>query len=412
MCFCAKSFLLAQNIDMSEDIDDIEIRLNPELGSTTLSSQSDYSKYPYIRYDLNKIEMNGDNWSELANKLSQSRVNGDFTIVNIGDSHIQADGNTGTTRKRFQKEYGDAGRGVIIPFKLAGTNEPLDYSISSVSPFVKATLLRQPWATRMGFTGVSLHPETQEFSCTLKIKSPCGYFTILADGNPEVIAVTSGTEEISFESEPIDGGVEVSLQKDCTELKIDMRGNDVNIYGFDLRNDSHGVLYHAIGNNGAAYASYNALPDFGKSVATLTPDLIILSLGTNEAFGRFDSEAFTAQITDMVRKLKNAMPEAKLLLVTPAECQKSVYTGSRRRRRTRTYQVNNNVVKARNVIIEYGRKNNIPVYDFYAVAGGEGSSSKWLSDKLLSSDRIHRTWEGYRVDGNLMYDALIGALKK
>lgn len=403
---------------MAQDENDTDIRLNPELG-VSASFHSSEAKYPYIRYDLNTITMNGDNWKELANKLEQSRTRANFTIVHIGDSHIQADGNTGTTRKLFQKEYGDAGRGIIVPFKLAGTNEPLDYSFTSDAPFVKSTLMRQPWAYEPGFTGVSLHPEEQQFSMSVKIKSECGYFTILAQGDIDLVAVTSGGKDIGFETERVDDGLDVSLDTDVTEMTLTMTGNDVNIYGLDLRNDNNGVLYHAIGNNGAAYSSYNILRDFGKSLSILEPDLVILSLGTNEAFGKLEDETFKAQVMSMVRKIRKNMPGAKILLTTPSECQRSSYTtvrkgkGKRRRTtKTKTFTVNSNVERVRNLILEIGRENHIPVYDFYAVAGGQGASAKWLEDKLLNTDRIHRTWEGYRVEGELTYKALMASLKK
>jgi hypothetical protein len=64
----------------------------------------------------------------------------------------------------------------------------------------------------------------------------------------------------------------------------------------------------------------------------------------------------------------------------------------------------------RNVILKYGADKQIAVYDFYDVAGGAGSSAKWLQNRLLSSDRIHRTWAGYALEGELLYHALSDAL--
>lgn len=400
------TFVVLLPLSVAAQNNDEDIRLNPELGSVSVSIPHN-NKYPYIRYDLNKIDMNGDDWSQLAAKMKQIKKNEiDFTIVHIGDSHVQADGGTGTTRRKFQEKYGDAGRGIIIPFKLAGTNEPQDYSITSSSPFTKATLMRQPWATRMGVTGVSLHPQYQQFSFNIKIKSECGFFTILSDGDLKVDRIVSDGKEVPFDTEKVEGGVYVSLEYNVNDFTITMSGNNVNIYGFDLRNDGGGVLYQAIGNNGAAYWSYNNINGFGKSVASLNPDLVIISLGTNEAFGKLDDEGFKAQMTSLIRKIRSNKPGVKILLVTPSECQKSVSSGG-----TRSYQINRNVARVRNLIIEYGKENHIPVYDFYAVAGGEGASNKWLADKLLTTDRIHRTWDGYRLDGTLIYEALDKALK-
>lgn len=398
------------------DDDNLFTRLNPELEEAPVKNNTaTASQYPYIRTDLNTIIMNGDNWEALANLLEQSRSTANFTVVHIGDSHIQADGNTGTTRKLMQQKYGDAGRGLVIPFKLAGTNEPRDYRITSSAPFVKATLMRRPYATRMGFTGVSLHPETHEYSFTVSSGSPCGFFTVMSDGNLNVDEVLCDNHPVGFEAEAVPGGIEVSLDADCKEFTVSLSGDDVNIYGFDLRNDSHGVLYHAIGNNGASYYSYNGLADFGNGLASLDPDLVVVSLGTNEAFGNLNDESFTSQLNAMIRDIRRNMPDAKILLTTPSECQRSVTTyvkgGKKRKgRKVTSYQVNGNVARVRRLILDFGERNNIPVYDFYAVAGGEGASDHWVEDGLLSRDRIHRTWDGYRLDGQLFYDALVKSL--
>ena len=60
--------------------------------------------------------------------------------------------------------------------------------------------------------------------------------------------------------------------------------------------------------------------------------------------------------------------------------------------------------------MQYGRDNNIAVYDWYEVAGGAGASSLWLKDKMFGSDRVHHTHKGYNIQGELLYKALSEAL--
>ncbi|MDE6396016.1 MAG: hypothetical protein K2K84_01940 [Muribaculaceae bacterium] len=415
----AALFLSLQGAFAQEDLNDTQLRLNPEIGSDNTLANVKVRHYPFINYNANKIDLNGDDWSELRSKLKQCKENGNFTVVHIGDSHIQPDGNTGRVRELFQQKYGDAGRGIIIPFRMAGTNEPRDYVIKSDDPFIRARLLSMPWPTQMGFTGVSLEPESYIFSISLSVKSPCGFFTILSSGDLNLKKVESNGENIKFTSEKVVDGVDVSLDSDCTEMTLTMEGRNVNIFGFNLQNDNNGVVYHSIGNNGAAYSSYNSLPKFGESIADLCPDLVVLALGTNEAFGTVNEAAFEAQIEMMIKSIRSGSPDVKFLLVTPSECQKSVYSttysgkGRRRRaRRVKSYQVNQKVKTVRDIIVRYGKKHNIPVYDFYEIAGGAGASSKWLEENLLNTDRIHRTWEGYKVEGELIYQALSDALEK
>ncbi len=114
----------------------------------------------------------------------------------------------------------------------------------------------------------------------------------------------------------------------------------------------------------------------------------------------------------MVNNLRYECPDAKLLITTPSECQRKIVTRRRkgRRRRYTSYLVNANINRLRNVILNFGKEHGIPVYDFYDVAGGEGSSFKWLKDQYLNKDRIHLTHSGYNLQGNLFTDALEEAL--
>ena len=117
-------------------------------------------------------------------------------------------------------------------------------------------------------------------------------------------------------------------------------------------------------------------------------------------------------ISTFVDDVRRHNPGATLLLVTPAECQRrrSYRRRGSRRRRYGAYRVNDNIALARDVILDFGRKNNIAVYDWYDVAGGSGSSEKWIADGLLSKDRVHYTRKGYEVQGELLYDALNNTL--
>lgn len=200
------------------------------------------------------------------------------------------------------------------------------------------------------------------------------------------------------------------------------------------------MFYHTIGNNGATYQTYNNIGTLGRGIAPLQPDVIILSLGTNEAFGHFDVGLFIAQVDKLVNNLKASNPGVPILIVTPMECQRSVYNTTSRKvrkpvkvpvkgkkgkkkyrtqtktvtetKRVRSYGVNSNVAAVRNALLQYGRDNKIAVYDWYEIAGGAGASGKWLTDGLYGRDRVHHTSKGYRLQGYMLYRALSEALTK
>lgn len=401
----------------SPEGDEADIRINPQVDYTSAPEAEERIEIPrFINRSANRIRMNGDDWSGLAQHLANadsSRV----SIVHIGDSHLQADMATAVARRRLQSDYGDAGRGLVAPLKMAGTNEPRDYAFKGVDGvWVSSKLMKRPWTVKMGFTGVSTVPMSGkgalEVSTLSRTDNPQTFDVVrmFHSAKPEVAAAVpyavSGVRSDSLMSvielpEPVSTiGLDVSLPADEA------------IYGMSLeRSRPGGLLYHVVGNNGAAYTSYNGISGFASGVALLHPDLIILSLGANEAFSRMTSDEMYSSIGVMVERLRKACPGVPILLTTPMECQRSTVMRRRkgRRRRVRSYAVNPRVAAMRDVILRYGREHGIPTYDFYEVAGGAGASAKWVSDGMMARDRIHNSAKGYGVQGELLYEALKNA---
>ncbi|MGL4328402.1 MAG: SGNH/GDSL hydrolase family protein, partial [Tannerellaceae bacterium] len=71
------------------------------------------------------------------------------------------------------------------------------------------------------------------------------------------------------------------------------------------------------------------------------------------------------------------------------------------------YEPNAKVAKVRDVLIDYAKEKGIAYWDLYEVTGGKGSCKNWYSSKLMSRDRIHFTQDGYQLQGDLLYNALI-----
>ena len=54
--------------------------------------------------------------------LNVNKTQSKIIFLHIGDSHIQADYLSHTIRTKLQKKFGNAGRGLISPLKIAITN--------------------------------------------------------------------------------------------------------------------------------------------------------------------------------------------------------------------------------------------------------------------------------------------------
>ncbi len=397
--------------DTSES--DLDIRTDPEISPLEIPSRPDidYADYKFLNLNANEINLNGSDWSSLRD-LFAAAADTSISVVHIGDSHVQAEMGTSRTRAQMSRKYGSGGRGLIIPFRLAGTNQPTDYAIVSPSKFEVARIMKKPWPIEMGFTGIALSPLDDRFEFDISVKdNEFEAMRMYFGGHaPELVSATTDGADNLYEYILAGDTATIYLRQSTSQVSLSFSSRgQCQIYGFDVDNMEYGVKYSAIGNNGAAFSSYNSIPRMAEGVRSLEPQLIIVSLGTNDAFGKADLHEIYSSIDVMVKNLRRANPGATLLLVTPAECQKSIRQRvgkGKRRRWTRTYAVNDKVAAVREQILRYGREHGIATYDWYEVAGGAGSSDKWCAQGLMAKDRIHCGHTGYALQGSLLYDAL------
>ena len=377
--------------------------------------------HPFVCRDSNRIITNNCDWSRLK-RTAQMLTQADSTlmklsVLHIGDSHIQGGMLSEALRQTLQSKYGNGGRGLIAPLKLAGTNQPADYSFTSANRAWKATKLtsnkRREGAS---LTGISVAFASPALSLNIgvnNIDDSFSSFTLLhapAKGNisansTELSITQTGNDSLSY-------ATTFALSSACQQLPLYNLSGISELWGAILHNNRSGVVLHSIGNNGACYQHYNQLDSFASRTTLFAPDLIIISLGTNEAFGNCkDMNAIKNEIHRLVSALQESNPEAAILLTTPMECDRLQRSRRGRRRRRTVFTTNTNCLTVRNIIMQYGAENSIAVWDLYTVAGGKGSAAKWVANSLLAKrDHVHCSAEGYRLQGKLLAEALIQSL--
>jgi lysophospholipase L1-like esterase len=166
-------------------------------------------------------------------------------------------------------------------------------------------------------------------------------------------------------------------------------------YGVSLENSKDGVIYHTIGVNGSRYDQYANTSLFWRQLPALNADLYIISLGTNEAQrSDFNEAAFLKNVTAFLQKLKQVSPNATILITTAAD---SYY----KRKRP------NAVLRSINLALyTYCAEKNIPIWDLYRITHGYGSAANWVRRGMMNLDRVHYTGEGYKIQGQLLFNAL------
>lgn len=374
-----------------------------------------FRQYGFENEEENEIT-NSEYLGDVFEKLYQLKAGTlqQVNVIQIGDSHIQADFLSGTIRQNIQRDFGNAGRGLIVPGRVAHTNEAFNIVTSSTGKWDSKRCVFPDQPLPIGIGGITI--STQLPNTSLRIKTlnypPLNYgfdrltlfyqkdftsynFSIRDSANQDLAFIGS------FTFEPYANSSKVILPEIKNEIILQALPptnlqTQATIFGISLENGKKGVIYHAIGVNGAKYIHYNKSKYFAEQTMVLQPDLFIISLGTNEAidYPYIDSQLFN-YIDNLVESLKAKNPASKFILTTPPDSF---------RKKTRR---NPGIERVREIITRYADQHNIAYWDLYAAVGGHHSADAYKKYNLIQRDGIHFTKEGYELQGNLFYQALI-----
>jgi len=385
-----------------------------------LQSQNEYpldiNYYNFIHYEENKINFPGDssNFEYLFQKLDTLILNGEgkISIVHIGGSHIQADVYSGRMRERLQTFYPgmNGGRGSVFPYRITKTNNPRSYSVHYTGKWSFCRNVERKKKCKLGLSGMSVTTIDPTANINIKLKSDSlveYYFNKIRIFHE----IDSNSFQLSFPGLEIEkterndslGYSLYYLKNDYSKFKMEFikenpTQNKFTLYGISLENDDPGIVYHSIGVNGASFPSFLKCQLFEKQLAALKPDLVIISLGTNDAYTtKFNPDFYKSNYQSLINKIKRAAPESAIL--------NTVANDSYLFRR----YPNKNTILAGKVIYEAAKKNNCGVWDFFKIMGGLNSSSLWRQENLMVRDMIHFNMQGYLLKGDLFFNAFIKA---
>ena len=327
------------------------------------------------------------------------------SIIHLGDSHIQGGFWDSRLKELFQSDFGDAGPGLIVPHKLAGGNEPGWYAIITKEKYVSGRVTSRDLAEKLGFTGVAVGMSAVNPTIKIWSKEPFNSITVfhhpkaplfrepdsLSIGSYCTLGNSSRSTRIAL-SQSVDS---IALQATITQ-----RFNNPTVYGFSLENGEPGILLHSVGVNSAAFEHFERNTDFTQGGARdLAPDLIIVSLGTNNCYGsNYKSDQLRETAESFVRDLISNYPGVPLLITTPMEGCRRIYG---------RYSVNKNVADVSEVLRSVAKDNGVACWDLYNAAGGNNASNVWYGRRLMQGDHLHMTEEGYALQGDMLYNAIM-----
>lgn len=396
-------------------------------------------------------------------------------IVHIGDSHVQGAVFPDAIRTALQKTYGNAGRGFIFPYRVAGTNGDSQVRFSSANAWRNVRNVKSDGRDNIGLSGILLETTDADFVLKLSLDgslvnqeylhvlSPSAqsllisktlparalqtaaakntyknvYYKVKRGDNLSTIAQkhkTTTTEikalnnmrktliragqtlivkqqvipGITIPEKNIEKQKPESLAKnsagdyildpDSKQLYISAALDDERylLDGFVLKNNNAGIRYHAIGVNGAQFKDYTLFPRFFEQLTTLQPDLIIVSLGTNESFSQdLTTETFYAMLQDFNAQLQKQDILAPVLATSPPPSFKNRKIA------------NESATSLSLIFKEKAADLGWAFYDLHNVMGSSKNMPLLNNNNLTSSDLVHYNVEGYTLMGALIADILI-----
>ncbi len=352
------------------------------------------------------------------------------TILQIGDSHTANDSFSGQMRARFQARFGNAGRGYLqpgIPFKYYrpgavsvqadGFTKITSYDNDSPGPFgiaaVRAHADGPAQATLTLTDGSSIASAFAE----LRTQPGGGAVQLLAPPAPPQTIPTAGNGAPLFTPFTVPAG--------ATSLTIRALGNGpVDWLGWAIQRPTPGVIYANLGYPGATIDimdrwDWNLVR---QEIALLHPAMIVLAYGTNEGFKpSLDPAAYAANFAAKIQALRQAAPEATLLVLGPLDGQRA--TPPVRRHHPAPpmppgatpcgagWYIPPHLGEIRAIEQNAAASTGAYWFDWSAPQGGACGMMDWAAREppLGGPDHVHLKTAGYAMTADVLFDTLMHA---
>lgn len=243
-----------------------------------------------------------------------------MTIAVIGDSWVDNRFITDPLTAWTEQHYGSSGVGwisantsILAPARggrrITGTwtlrentTQPVGYGVDLGSSYSTEVGAAIRWQAR--FTGGTIHYLQQPGGGVLRWRVGDGPWARV-DTRADVVAL---------------GLIPLAPQSNAVYfVTVEVVTPGVEVLGFDSWVDGPGVRVHKLGNGGATSGQYVSA-DAGlwqAGLSALSPDLVIILLGTNDLAANVVPSTYREQMAVLVTRVRTAVPQADIVLLAP-----------------------------------------------------------------------------------------------
>ncbi len=346
--------------------------------------------------------------------VEERRTGALVRITHLGDSPLTGDLISGEARQILQAELGDGGPGFVLVAKPWGW-----YGHQGISIHAKGWVARSPLLSpgNGGHHGLGLVSFTSASgSARSEIRREAGTFaraevtfTAAPGGGTLLVSLDGGPEEevSTSASRRGTGHFAAAAPGGAGRIVLRPKGDgEVTLHGVVLETGGPGVVYDAIGANGASIHALNLLDEEGwvEALALRGSDLVILNYGTNESsMEGIGGPRYEREYARTIGRVRRALPGASVLVMAPMDRGVRLADGS-----VGTMPSIRRLVAVQRRI---ARENACAFFDTFTAMGGEGTMGRWYESapRLVTGDFTHTTKAGSDRVARLLVGALRAA---
>jgi lysophospholipase L1-like esterase len=379
-------------------------RLRPEIDPST-----------YVVRTLEDSAGAMESFYEALHRVESGEAGAQVRILHYGDSPTTADLITADTRAALQKQFGNAGHGFCLIAKPWAWYEHRGVSLSGGGWKIEPANQSQSRDGLFGLGGVSFRGEPGAWSRaalreTGHTSVEISYLKMPGGGR---FSLEIGDQTVSVDtSAPETGSGYARFPAPPGERRFEIRVTDgtVRLFGYRFEKPGPGLVYSSLGVNGA----YVAMParmfreeHWAGQLRHHAPDLVVINYGTNESvYPDFLDRGFASELKEIVRRVRAAVPDASILVMSPMDRGKREASGE-----IGTVPALHRVVDIEQRV---AHETGCAFFNTFQAMGGSGTMGRWYlaEPRLVSADFIHPMPAGARIVGNLLSKALMDGYNK
>ena len=340
-----------------------------------------------------------------TNLLMTAFKNKSVHIVQFGDSHTAADVMTGTLRAQLQNRLGNGGMGWGMPMYFSGQRlvrygydnngwEPISSRQQRDQNYTLGGLIATP-----KFNGATLTIKSKQSELPQKImvnlrQSATDDKFLGKDAQGRQFQLEAPIKDNTWQTVEFVAQLPFSI----TALNADHSA----IGGWWAKNENgSGAVVSALGINGAELSFWNRWNDgWKKNLKTISPQLVILAYGTNEAFDdNIDIEKYKNLLSLKIEQIRSASPYSVIMIVSAPESLKNTsgQCGTRPIKLTAIQNIQHQVAQQQHTLY----------WNWQQAMGGNCSMKTWINSGLGRKDGVHFSEAGYQKLGRSLADDLI-----